>query len=146
MLDGKVSNYLTRTSSINCPVCRSGTDEFKSLANYGTEVFRPKNDACAFGIQPLHAWMRFLQHVLNLAYNLPVREQRASQNAAAALRAAKKQEIQDAYKQFGILIDRPAPNGRGNTLNGNMARKVFMNPDRLAQITGVNRVLIRRYW
>lgn len=58
--------------------------------------------------------------------------------------AQRKREIQDKFKQIGLIVDRPKQGG-GNTNDGNTARRFFKDPIKSAEITGVNENLIRRF-
>lgn len=67
MIDGKVLQAVTETaSSQTCPLCK---DKPSSFSNF--EAQRALNeDALQFGISPLHAKIRFMEHILHISYDL----------------------------------------------------------------------------
>ena len=146
MIDGKVFNFLTGTTSRLCPTCGCGPDDFNIEANITSGRFRPTEEGLLHGIQPLHAYMRFFCHIMNLACNKPVHDMRARGDAARELRESKKRYIQQQLLDDGLRVDFPAPNGSGSSTDGNTCRRAFAMYERLASVTGVDEELIRRYW
>lgn len=149
MIDGKIFNILTNTFSRNCPSCGCEARFFNDPRSIGLGRFRATEEGLSHGCQTLHAWIRFFRHLLNLAYNKPVREERARGERARELREAKKREIQDAFLRYGLRIDFPAPNGRGSTMDGNTSRRAFkllMSEPDLLRTFDLSGDLIRRYW
>ena len=146
MIDGKVFNFLTGTTSRLCPTCGCGPEHFNMEANLTSGLFRPTEEGLLHGCQPLHAWLRFFCHIMNLACNKPVHDAKARGEAAREIRENKKRYIQRKLLEDGLRVDFPAPNGRGSSTDGNTCRRAFAMYQRLAAVTGVHEELIRRYW
>lgn len=71
MIDGKVCQALTLTSSpSNCVICGAKPSEMKNLSANRKE----KIENFQYGISTLHAWIRFMECILHLAYHLPFRK------------------------------------------------------------------------
>ena len=143
MIDGKVLNSITGTSSNCCAVCGAPPSLFNVLANLGTDVFEPIEGALNYGISPLHCWLNTFNHLLKLSYRLPIGQSRIQGEANKRICRQRKREIQtDLKSEFGIRVDFPNPNGTGNSNNGNCARRAFQNPVQFAQILGLDPELV----
>jgi len=60
---------------------------------------------------------------------------------------ARKHMIQERFKaELNLLVDFAKDDGKGNTNDGNTARKAFRNFETFASITGVDVNLIRRLY
>lgn len=71
MIDGKVCQALTFTSSAsNCVICEAKPSEMNNLMAKKKE----KAENFQYGISTLHAWIRFMECILHLAYHLPFRK------------------------------------------------------------------------
>lgn len=98
-----------------------------------------------FGLSPLHARIRFLGCILNIAYKLPVRQWQVYDKAKKEVIAANKKKIQNAFwNEMGLLVDKPK-HGHGNTNDGNTARRIFRQPEKTAIITGINVDILKRF-
>lgn len=68
MVDGKVAQTVTRTSSMAvCFICKAKPSEMNNL-----EAIRQRpesEDAFKFGLSPLHARIKFMECILHIAYN-----------------------------------------------------------------------------
>lgn len=95
-------------------------------------------------MSPLHAKIRFMEHILKLSYDLDFKGTVRNSDENKAKREAKKKHVQEKYLELGLLIDQPKQ-GEGNTNDGNTARKFFSDPETAASITGVDFELIKRY-
>ena len=123
MIDGKIMCFLTNTNFQDCAGCGCKAKCFnKPDLVLGR---RATHEGLLHGCQPLHAWIRFLRHLLNLSYRIPVHERKAKGQIAKDLRASKKAEIQDAFLRYGLRIDFPAPGGRGCSMDENSSRRAF---------------------
>ena len=136
MVDGKVKNAITgTTSAMRCYVCKFTSKNFNDL-----DLFEKEVEECnlQFGIGSLHAWIRFMEWFLHLAYKniedgsekkWQARSVDAKQNVKA-----RKEEIQnDFWKELGLRIDIPKA-GAGSTNDGNTARRFFENVPLTAKI------------
>jgi len=84
----------------------------------------------SFGLSPLHAWIRFLECVLHIAYRLDIKvwQARGAENQKKV--AEKKKYLQDKLKNdMGLLIDAPKQKS-GNCNDGNTARRFFRNAEK----------------
>jgi hypothetical protein len=67
MIDGKVLNQLTNTSStMTCAICKKNQKDFNKLDESTSDEHNYE-----YGISPLHARIRCMEFVLKLAYTLP---------------------------------------------------------------------------
>lgn len=77
MIDGKVSNAITETSSNwNCFICGKPKSQFWHLS-HGDII---NEEVLKFGISPLHARIRFLEHFLHIAYDIKYRSEPQNKN------------------------------------------------------------------
>ena len=155
MCDGKIFCFLTGTSPQQCPTCKSDLSQLTNEANIGKRAFKPKGAGLDHGMQPLHAYMKFTRHVLNLGYQKPV--QRAIEQAKSRgrtvtvarkreIRLQKKKDVQRFYLKKGMRVDFPNQFGSGNTLNGNLCKRLFRDYQTLATVLDLEEDLLRRYW
>uniref|UniRef100_A0A6P7GWP0 Uncharacterized protein LOC114343837 n=1 Tax=Diabrotica virgifera virgifera TaxID=50390 RepID=A0A6P7GWP0_DIAVI len=98
-----------------------------------------------FGLSSLHAWIRFFECILHLAYKLVIRKWQARGKEDKQKVAENKKKIQEAFRQeIGLLVDKPKPR-YGSSNDGNTARRFFGDPETSSKITGVNKDLISRF-
>jgi len=104
--------------------------------------------ALEFGMSTLHAWIRFFEYLLHVAYKLPLKTWQASGVENRKVVETTKKEIWEKFKnQLGLIVDKPKP-GYGNSNDGNTARRFFENADVSSSITGTgvdNIVIIKRF-
>ena len=141
MIDGKVKNAVTGTSSaMRCYICKTTSKDFNDLDSMlKKEVDK---DNFRFGIGSLHAWIRFMEWFLHLAYkdieNEDGKKWQARSAEMKAKVAARKLEIQDQFKkELGLRIDIPK-GGAGTTNDGNTARRFFRDVSISAKILRVD--------
>ena len=83
----------------------------------------------------LHAWIRFFECLLHVAYNLPLKTWQARGEENKKLYETTKKVIREKLKnQLGLIVDKPKP-GYGNSNDGNTARRFFENADVSSSIT-----------
>lgn len=71
LVDGKILCFFTDTSSMQvCPLCHAKPSEFNNLELIGSEKFSVVGSGLTFGASPLHAWIRFLECCLHIAYRM----------------------------------------------------------------------------
>ncbi|KAE9522337.1 hypothetical protein AGLY_017283 [Aphis glycines] len=102
-----------------------------------------KTENYRFGLSTLHAWIRFFEYCLHLAYRLEFKtwQVRAINKKAFNNR---KQLIQNKIRsELGLLVD-VVLQGHGTTNDGNTARKFFRNAEISANCTGLNVELIQQ--
>ncbi len=144
MIDGKVCQALTDTPSAStCVVCHATPKMMNNLDAVRNR--QEREDVFRFGLSTLHAWIRFMDCILHIAYNLPSVKWSATTKEQKDLKAATKARIQEEFRQeTGLIIDVPRQ-GSGNSNDGNTARRFFANPEVTSSITGVNLGLISRF-
>ncbi|XP_076547285.1 uncharacterized protein LOC143305923 [Osmia lignaria lignaria] len=98
-----------------------------------------------YGISSLHAWIKFFECVLHIAYRLDCKIWRVSKGETKEQVTIRKRNIQEKLRaKMGLLVDVPKP-GYGTTNNGNTSRKFFSQTKLASEITGVNEDLIYRF-
>lgn len=143
MIDGKVGQALTDTKAASsCIICQTTSSQLNQVPKKSLDNIV----AYEFGLSPLHARIRFMEHILKISYDLDFGSKgsvkRSDKNKD--LRTTKKSHVQIEFLKFGLIIDRPKQ-GSGNTNDGNTARRFFSDPERASQITGVDINLISRF-
>lgn len=144
MLDGKVRQVLTETSSAACcPLCKAKPKEMNNLPKIRT---KPVNiESYKYGLSSLHALVRFMECILNISYRLEFKKWSARSDAEKESVKTNKKIIQNELKRrLGIVVDVPRQ-GSGNSNDGNTARRFFKAPETVAEVTGVDMTLIRRF-
>lgn len=143
MVDGKICNYLTQTSSTqSCYICKAKPTEMNNIQKVSLKI--PTANNYGFGISPLHSWIRCLECCLHIAYKIDFKTHQA-RGAKKIVVEKKKQEIREKLrKELGILVDQPKP-GYGSTNDGNTARKFFRDPSLTSRLTGLDENFLRRF-
>lgn len=144
MLDGKTCNVLTETSSTQtCNICKVSPKEINDL----TKVVKRKCnvDAYKFGISVLHCFLRVYEFLLHISYKLDIKQWQArGPQAKESVKNRKTIIANRFYAEMGLVVDQPKQGG-GNSNDGNTARKFFENPEKVADITGLDENLIKRF-
>lgn len=123
MIDGKICNILTNTCSMCCYICGAKPKETNVL----NKIYRkqPDETCYSFGISSLHAWIRSMEWILHISYNLDFKKWSCTTTDHKNLKAARKARIQeDLRNELGILVN-VVKHGVGTTNDGNTARKFF---------------------
>lgn len=148
MIDGKVSNAITDTSSFwKCSICNENKSQF-------SDIFKERTineEVLSYGISPLHCRIRFMEHFLHIAYDLKYRSIPENANKPVKsneeltkVRESEKKRIQEQFKiQTGLVIDKPLPSG-GSTNDGNTSRRFFRDFEVTSAITGLDKELLRK--
>lgn len=99
-----------------------------------------------YGLSTLHAWIRSMECVLNIAYRIEVKKWSIRSDDDKEKVKKRKLEIQEVLKnsRFGLLVDVPKPGGSGTTNTGNVARRFFQNADDIADLIGFDKAILRR--
>lgn len=143
MVDGKVCNSLSEnTSAAVCYICRATPKEMNNLDIISKKKI--KSESLSFGISPLHAWIRSLECLLNIAYRLPIKCWQVHKKDKIKIEQRKKDIQTELRETLGLLVDIPKP-GSGTTNDGNTARRFFENPEIVSNITGLNQNIIYRF-
>ncbi|KAJ4437537.1 hypothetical protein ANN_17682 [Periplaneta americana] len=137
MVDGKVCNTVVENKSAQvCYICGASPKHMNDIDSVQQRTVDHKS--FSFGLSILHAWIRFLECLLHVAYRLDFKkwQARGKDNEIMKLR---KESIQKSFRaKMGLIIDRPKPGGSGTSNDGNTARRFFANPELAATITGVD--------
>ncbi|XP_043863197.1 uncharacterized protein LOC122756782 [Drosophila mojavensis] len=96
-----------------------------------SKVFMAKAHALQYGISPLHAWIRFFEFVLKVSYRIELKKWHVKDCDKFDLEARKRLLQSKMMKEMGLNVDKPLPNGSGNSNDGNTA---FSNPALLSSI------------
>ncbi|CAH2091615.1 unnamed protein product [Euphydryas editha] len=145
MIDGKVAQVLTDTpSSSTCTICGATPRQMNDLTKVSE---RPENEnAYQYGLSTLHAWIRCMEMILHISYNLSFQTWSATSEEKQRLKQEKKVQVQKRFREeLGLNIDKPRQ-GTGNSNDGNTARRFFYNAACTAEITGVDIDLIKRLY
>jgi hypothetical protein len=132
LVDGKVVADLRDIGYASCSFCKSKPSEFNDITIWNKQ--EKKIESSLFtGISPLHAKIRFFEHLLNIGYK------KVTKNARSGTHEVVKNNkivIQDRFHQLmNLKVDKPNPKG-GNSNSGNVARSAFQNPDLFAECVG----------
>lgn len=144
MIDGKVCNAITETSSTQrCYVCSLTSKDFNNLEKVmSTPVDETKLE---FGLSILHGWIRFMECLIHVSYKLPLKKWQARRPEEKNIIAEKKKLIQEKFKtELGLLIDQPKQSF-GNSNDGNTARRFFENAHISSSITDIDEEIIIRF-
>lgn len=145
MIDGKVAQVLTQTSSpACCSVCGATPKQMNDLTKVRTRELN--EDSLQYGLSTLHAWIRFMEMILHISYNLSFKKWAATSDENKKIKADKKKMVQRRFREIlGLHIDKPRQ-GSGNSNDGNTARRFFQNYECSAEITGVDVELIKKIY
>lgn len=145
MIDGKVAQVLTDTpSGSTCTICGATPRLMNDLSKV---TARPENEnAYQYGLSTLHAWIRCMEMILHISYNLSFKTWSASTEENKRLKKEKKEVVQKRFREeLGLIVDKPRQVS-GNTNDGNTARRFFYNSTCSSEITGVDEALIKRLY
>ncbi|XP_044572242.1 uncharacterized protein LOC123257406 [Drosophila ananassae] len=143
MVDGKVCNALSETSSSKCYICQARPTEMNDIDKCLQKKVR--TDRYEFGLSPLHAYIRFFEYFLHVSYKLEIRQWQIRGKENKELVQRRKQNIQSEFREkMGLIVDKPRTGGSGNSNDGNTARTFFNNPHLSAEITGIEQHLIEK--
>lgn len=117
---------------------------FYQSPRYRTRHF--SETAFQYGLSTLHAWIRFMEFILHISYNLAFQKWSANTTENKQAKKEKKEYVQRRFREeLGLIIDKPRQ-GSGNSNDGNTARRFFENYACSAEITGVKEELIQRLY
>ena len=142
MVDGKICNTLTETSSQRCYVCKAIPKEMNNInlahVSEDPSTFR-------FGLSVLHVWIRCFECLLHISYRLHFKKWQVRDPDKETLLVRKQKIIKRFKKELGLRVDQPNAGGSGNSNNVNTARRFFASPEMSSEITGIILDLIKRF-
>lgn len=143
MIDGKVATIITETpSAATCNICLAKPSEMNDLPQMFSRPVR--EDVYQYGLSTLHMWIRSMECLLHISYNLDFKMW-CARGENKNLKQARKDMTQREFKeQMGLLID-IVKQGFGTTNDGNTARKFFRNYEKTAEITKIDADLIKHF-
>lgn len=144
MIDGKVCTALTETTSpATCNICGATPTKMNNLKKILNKAEKKEN--FQYGLSTLHAWIRFMECILHIAYRLKFRKWQAKEEVEKNMLKTEKTRIQKEFREKnGLLVDYPKQ-GSGSSNDGNTARRFFQDPKLTSDITGVDKSLIERF-
>lgn len=143
MVDNKMINSITGTSSQKCYLCGASPIEMNDI----DAVLKRTVDKnhLSFGITSLHAWIRSFECILKISYRLQIQKWQARGDDKNVIKQ-EKNRIQAAFRsRLGIIVDQ-TKQGAGTTNDGNTARTFFQNYKVSAEITNIDENLIYRIY
>lgn len=145
MIDSKVGNALTENNSTQrCFVCGLSSKDFN---NIDVILHRPviNSEYLKYGLSTLHAWIRFFECLLHLAYKIDIKKWQARSAEDKQIVQDSKKRIQEQLNlRLGLIVDKPKP-GFGSSNDGNTARKFFENTSVVAEICQIDQNLVQRF-
>ena len=144
MIDGKVCQAFTKIpSSASCTICQATPSQMNDFDKLSRKQENKEN--FKYGLSTLHAWIRFMECIIHIAYRLPFCSWSAKTEQDKAAMKNEKQRIQQEYlRRTGLLIDYPQQQS-GNSDDENTARRFFRDSALAAEITKVDQRLIERF-
>jgi len=145
MNDGKVISAISNVPTQNCYICYCKPSEMNNIGKAKGREINEEN--LKYGLSTLHAWIKFLECVLHISYKLDLGTttiRGASEEQKRNLEERKKTIRTRLWREVGIRVDKVVQ-GKGTSNTGNVARKFFANAEMVANITGVNVELIKRF-
>lgn len=142
MLDGKTFSVISGSSSQTCGICKATPKNMNDL-NLVKSLSINEN-LFEYGLSSLHAWIRFFDCVLHIAYRIPIQKWQARGVDKDVVDENKRIIQQKLREEIHLLVDIPIATA-GSTNNKNTARRFFKQPNLAARITGVSYNLIHRF-
>lgn len=148
MVDGKVCNAVCdNKSTLKCYICGATSKDFNDISNITRIKIDESNIKLNFGLSILHAWIRFFECLLHLAFKLNVKKWRVLDSKIKEVIKTNNitSRIQQEFKsQLGLIVDKPKP-GFGSSNDGNTARRFFENSFISSSITGIDEGIIKQF-
>ena len=104
MIDGKVAQALTDTpSGSTCTICGATPRQMNDLTKVAS---RPENEnSYQYGLFTLHAWIRCMEMILHISYNLSFQTWAATSEEKKRLKQEKKILVQNRFREeLGLIL------------------------------------------
>jgi len=137
LTDDKVLNILTGCNSCQCcPICGAKPTHLMNVNDFNSDIFDTKSQTLQFGISPLHAWIRFFEFVLKLAYRAKTWDVKDFDKPKLVERKHFTQK--QMMEKMVLNVDKPLLNGSGYSKDGNTAKRAFSNTALLSSILNID--------
>eukprot|EP00733_Pompholyxophrys_punicea_P000583 Pompholyxophrys_punicea_v1_NODE_177_length_2995_cov_22.931633.p1 type:complete len:176 gc:universal NODE_177_length_2995_cov_22.931633:1259-1786(+) len=139
MFDGKnvsaILNVRSNSVSNACKLPPSKLNDLTLCKKTNGDVF-----SLLFGFSSLHARIRFLEYVLNVAAKMHLKIGRVTKKnhatVAPMIKEGKKNLQIKIKTSFGLIVNQPRSGGNGTSNTGNTSRRFFSNPALASRYTG----------
>lgn len=144
MLDGKAGYAITgQVSSASCNLCGAKPNEMNDIDMVLKR--KCKTEFYKFGFPILHSWIRFMEYLLHISYNLDFQEYMAK-GENKVLKKNRKSRVQSLLKnQLQLNVD-IVKQGSGTTNTGNVGRAFFEKAGQVSELIGVKKDIIERLY
>lgn len=144
MIDGKICSTLAESSSsMRCYICGASPKEMNKIDIVVQKQI--ESEHYKFGLSSLHAWIRSMEYLLHVSYNLEIKKWSVRNAQDKIARLERKKRIQQKFREkLGLLVDF-VKQGVGTTNDGNTARRFFANSSITTNITGLDEGIIRNF-
>lgn len=125
-----------------CFLCNTVVEQFNNIEDILIRGADEKN--YSFGLSMLYIWICFFECCLDLSYKLDIKKSEVTSETDKLTMENRKRNIQMGLNlQYGFTID--VENAKFKYVNENTARCFFGNSTTSALITGVDRILLKRF-
>lgn len=143
MVDGKTANvFAGQKCTSSCNVCPAKSKDMNNIRLL--KSLTANSEMYKFGLSTLHCWIRAMEFMLHIAYNMQFKKSQARGEDKLIKLAAKKRIQNELKSELGILVDF-VRQGVGTTNDGNTARRFFSNLNSVATILNINSKYLYRY-
>ena len=146
MVDGKVVSACTNTAaSATCPICGATPKFMNDLVRISS--LELNQEALLMDMSPMHMYIRCFEKLLHISIRLVLPTLKWQITGADNKEIAKerKQDLRKKFKtEWGMVIETPNRTGSGNTHTGNLARRLFRDPIKAADLLNVDEALIHK--
>lgn len=130
------------SSNQYCLLCNTVQEEFNVIEDILIRGVNENN--YSFGLSISYIWVRFFECLLDLSYKLDIKKSEVTSETDKLTLENRKRNIQMGLNlQYGCTID--VENAKFKYINENTARCFFENSTTSALITGVDRIIIKRF-
>uniref|UniRef100_A0A2S2PVN3 Uncharacterized protein n=1 Tax=Sipha flava TaxID=143950 RepID=A0A2S2PVN3_9HEMI len=105
MIDGKVCNSVSNTSSQTYYICGSSPKNMNNIDSIQVKYIE-NTKHFGFGLSTLHAWIRFLECILHISYRLEIKAWQIKSPENKVNFNNRKKMIQNKFKsELGLLVE-----------------------------------------
>lgn len=104
MIDGKICSTLAESSStMRCYICGASPTEMNKFDIVVQKQI--ESDHYKFGMSSLHAWIRSMEYILHISYNLEIKKSVCNIQEKTARHERKRKIEQEFRNKLGLLMD-----------------------------------------